>query len=258
MHFCLRNAQLGKAPRTYALQHNLNASLQQQDARQHASCPKWPIGLGSKVPRLTGMIPILHSPGLMMPGQLGPMRRVFVCSLIIFLTFTCKPYNKHARACLPPGTPCVRLEEDLMLTSTLVDQAPAHLSRPELLQAGRARSLGPNQNRTYHVMLRNAFRNAHNQIQLSLHCLKNCGCSKRGRNVDHAGMAPSHCFGLLDAVENWQVQVLRASFFRSDTPHHLRAVCNGLQRTGEGGGLHTRHAFRRIMRRESGERWRRT
>jgi hypothetical protein len=38
---------------------------------------------------LTGMIPILHSPGLMMPGQLGPIKRVLVCSLMIFFTFTC-------------------------------------------------------------------------------------------------------------------------------------------------------------------------
>lgn len=37
----------------------------------------------------TGMIPILHSPGLMMPGQLGPMRRVRLCSLMIFFTLTC-------------------------------------------------------------------------------------------------------------------------------------------------------------------------
>lgn len=37
---------------------------------------------------LTGMMPILHSPGLMMPGQLGPIRRVLVCSLMIFFTLT--------------------------------------------------------------------------------------------------------------------------------------------------------------------------
>ena len=34
------------------------------------------------------MMPILHSPGLIMPGQLGPMRRVCDCSVKIFLTFT--------------------------------------------------------------------------------------------------------------------------------------------------------------------------
>lgn len=37
---------------------------------------------------LTGMMPILHSPGLMMPGQLGPIRRVLLCSLMIFFTLT--------------------------------------------------------------------------------------------------------------------------------------------------------------------------
>lgn len=36
-----------------------------------------------------GMMPILHSPGLMIPGQLGPMRRVLFCSLMIFFTLTC-------------------------------------------------------------------------------------------------------------------------------------------------------------------------
>jgi hypothetical protein len=35
------------------------------------------------------MMPILHSPGLMMPGQLGPIRRVLLCSLIAFFTLTC-------------------------------------------------------------------------------------------------------------------------------------------------------------------------
>ena len=37
---------------------------------------------------LTGMIPILHSPGLMIPGQLGPIRRVLDCSLRTFFTRT--------------------------------------------------------------------------------------------------------------------------------------------------------------------------
>ena len=35
-----------------------------------------------------GMMPILHSPGLMMPGQLGPMRRVLDCEAMAFLTLT--------------------------------------------------------------------------------------------------------------------------------------------------------------------------
>jgi hypothetical protein len=30
----------------------------------------------------------LHSPGLMMPGQLGPIKRVLLCSLMIFFTRT--------------------------------------------------------------------------------------------------------------------------------------------------------------------------
>jgi hypothetical protein len=33
-------------------------------------------------------MPILHSPGLMMPGQLGPISRVLLCSLITFFTLT--------------------------------------------------------------------------------------------------------------------------------------------------------------------------
>lgn len=50
--------------------------------------------------RLTGMMPILHSPGLMMPGQLGPISRVFVCSLMIFFTRTCShvPYRMGREA----------------------------------------------------------------------------------------------------------------------------------------------------------------
>mmetsp|Transcript_1286 Transcript_1286/g.2938 ORF Transcript_1286/g.2938 Transcript_1286/m.2938 type:complete len:215 (-) Transcript_1286:249-893(-) len=35
-----------------------------------------------------GMMPILHSPGLMMPGQLGPMRRVADCFCSMLLTRT--------------------------------------------------------------------------------------------------------------------------------------------------------------------------
>lgn len=44
--------------------------------------------LGAWVHVLTGMMPILHSPGLMMPGQLGPIKRVLLCSLMIFFTRT--------------------------------------------------------------------------------------------------------------------------------------------------------------------------
>jgi hypothetical protein len=47
---------------------------------------------------LTGMMPILHSPGLMMPGQLGPMSRVLLCSLIIFFTFTCSSSTSSREA----------------------------------------------------------------------------------------------------------------------------------------------------------------
>ena len=38
----------------------------------------------------TGMMPILHSPGLMMPGQLGPIKRVVDCSFSARLTSTCQ------------------------------------------------------------------------------------------------------------------------------------------------------------------------
>lgn len=44
---------------------------------------------------LTGMMPILHSPGLMMPGQLGPMSLVLLCSPMIFLTLTCAGPECH-------------------------------------------------------------------------------------------------------------------------------------------------------------------
>ena len=44
-------------------------------------------------PRRTGMMPILHSPGLMMPGQLGPMRRVVLCSFSAAFTPTCAPHS---------------------------------------------------------------------------------------------------------------------------------------------------------------------
>ena len=35
-----------------------------------------------------GMIPILHSPGLMIPGQFGPMSRVLLCVIIACFTRT--------------------------------------------------------------------------------------------------------------------------------------------------------------------------
>lgn len=46
-----------------------------------------------KLPLRTGMMPILHSPGFMMPGQLGPMSRVLLCSLMIFFTLTCVAHD---------------------------------------------------------------------------------------------------------------------------------------------------------------------
>lgn len=57
----------------------------------------------------TGMIPILHSPGLMIPGQLGPMSRVLLCSLIIFFTFTWE-WGAHGRHQMGGGalTPVAR------------------------------------------------------------------------------------------------------------------------------------------------------
>ena len=33
-------------------------------------------------------IPILHSPGLMIPGQLGPISLLLVCLMSLFLTLT--------------------------------------------------------------------------------------------------------------------------------------------------------------------------
>ena len=47
-----------------------------------------PCSLRQTGTRRTGMMPILDSPGLMMPGQLGPISRVLLCSLSTFLTFT--------------------------------------------------------------------------------------------------------------------------------------------------------------------------
>ena len=44
----------------------------------------------ARAPQRTGMMPILHSPGLMMPGQLGPINRVADCSLSARFTSTCK------------------------------------------------------------------------------------------------------------------------------------------------------------------------
>ena len=35
-----------------------------------------------------GMMPILHSPGLIIPGQLGPMSRVLFCDKSACLTLT--------------------------------------------------------------------------------------------------------------------------------------------------------------------------
>ena len=49
------------------------------------------------------MMPILHSPGLMMPGQLGPINLVADCSLSARLTSTCAP--EHFDMALVQGSP---------------------------------------------------------------------------------------------------------------------------------------------------------
>ena len=45
---------------------------------------------------LTGMIPILHSPGLMMPGQLGPISLVLTESFKMRFTLTCTKPEQSA------------------------------------------------------------------------------------------------------------------------------------------------------------------
>ena len=45
--------------------------------------------LSVRIKTLTGMIPILHSPGLIMPGQLGPISLVLTESFKMRFTLTC-------------------------------------------------------------------------------------------------------------------------------------------------------------------------
>ena len=47
-----------------------------------AGCTLW------RLLNVPGMIPILHSPGLMMPGQFGPINRVLVCCASAYFTCT--------------------------------------------------------------------------------------------------------------------------------------------------------------------------
>lgn len=67
--------------------------------------PRAAAALPHALARRTGMIPILHSPGLMMPGQLGPISRVLVCSLMIFLTLTCVRAGVLDHSALGGGPP---------------------------------------------------------------------------------------------------------------------------------------------------------
>ncbi len=99
----------------------------------------------------TGMIPILHSPGLMMPGQLGPMSRVLPCSLRIFFTRTCGP-----------------------------PRLSAWRARP-LQSTGRAWPAAA----ARHVVLGNALGDADHEVKLRFDALHDSLGGKRRRHVYH-------------------------------------------------------------------------
>ena len=79
-----------------------------------------------------------------------------------------------------------------------------------------------------HIEGRDAFGDAHDQLDASVRSFKDRVFAERCRYVDHAGF----CAGFLDrffhGVENRQAQVRLAAFARRHTTDHLRAIGNRL------------------------------
>ena len=122
----------------------------------------------------------LHSPGLIMPGQFGPIRRV-----LLWRTSAC-------------------------FTRTLF----------EWWATKRCNwSCGCS-----HVLLRNSFRDANDQGNLSIQSLENRGCSSRRRHVDHGSIAVRVLLRFGDTCKNRQAQMRGSSLVWRHTTNHLGAV----------------------------------
>lgn len=71
------------------------------------------------------MIPILHSSGLMMPGQLGPINRVMLCSLSAFFTCTCAHATCYAAECTTINSLGHNVEQTGLQTVIHADESPS-------------------------------------------------------------------------------------------------------------------------------------
>ncbi|MNV18513.1 hypothetical protein D3C71_1093410 [compost metagenome] len=79
-----------------------------------------------------------------------------------------------------------------------------------------------------HVQGRNAFGDAHDQLDAAESSFQDRIFAERSRNVDHAGGSASGSYCVFNGVEHWQTQVLGAAFAWSYTTNHLGAVLDGL------------------------------
>src|SRR4029077_5049734 len=76
-----------------------------------------------------------------------------------------------------------------------------------------------------HVIDRNPFGDANNQIETCFHALEDCVCGKRGRNKNHRNRCARLLHRLVDRIENRDViREELAAFARSDTGDDIRSI----------------------------------
>src|SRR5690554_936995 len=92
-----------------------------------------------------------------------------------------------------------------------------------------------------HIECRNAFSNAHDQLDAGIGRFKDRVFAERGRYVDNTGLGAGLLDRLLDCVEHRQPQMRLSAFARRHATHHLSAVGDRL--LGVEGSLPTRKAL---------------
>lgn len=80
----------------------------------------------------------------------------------------------------------------------------------------------------HHILLRNTFRNAHNQGNLRVDCFINGSSSKRRRDIDDRSRCSCFLFGFLHSIKDGQAQVLLATLPWSGSSHEFGAVLQSL------------------------------
>lgn len=189
-------------------------------------------------------MPILHSPGLMIPGQLGPMSRVLVCSWSARLTLTMScwgmPSAGERREGVRGEKQGGRSEEGGGGGEEKGRREQKKENRRGEKEGGRREEGGRAEDTC----------DADDEIELGVYCIQD-GLRREGRwDVNDGRVAAGSVLSFPDRVEDRKAEMGSAPLARSHSPDHLCAVRDRLFRVKR--PIFTRDTLRRRHSRRLG------